>query len=252
MGEEQEWQTVNRRRRGPKQPIPDIATTKKMHRTHQSSQTTYFFTDIPDSFGAKAMLNIFQKYGNIIEVVIPVKKDKGGRRFGFARFVDVRDSRSFGMYLDTIIIGRDKISVNLSRFQRENGGQRFKQNEEEESQRQRFKQNEEEESHQNNHQHREGGNQTYAHAVRKGGVQRQSERKTQPVLSFEAHKEDMERLKKAFVGEVVQPGMSYNLQNEFHMQGYFGVKVTPLGANLALLEGQEEGEVTALMEETRD
>ncbi|MCH84931.1 DUF4283 domain protein [Trifolium medium] len=33
------------------------------------------------------------------------------------------------------------------------------------------------------------------------------------------------------------------------MQGYFGVKITPLGANLVLLEEQEEGEIKALMED---
>jgi hypothetical protein len=45
--------------------------------------------------------------------------------------------------------------------------------------------------------------------------------------------------------------MSYNIQNAFHRQGYFGVKVTPLGANLTLLEGQEEGEVQALMDDAK-
>jgi hypothetical protein len=45
--------------------------------------------------------------------------------------------------------------------------------------------------------------------------------------------------------------MSYNIQNAFHRQGYFGVKVTPLGASLTLLEGQEEGEVQALMDDAK-
>ncbi|PNX55343.1 hypothetical protein L195_g048970 [Trifolium pratense] len=44
--------------------------------------------------------------------------------------------------------------------------------------------------------------------------------------------------------------MSYNIQDEFHRQGYFGVKITPLGENLVLLEDQEEGEIKALMEDT--
>ncbi|MCI00190.1 DUF4283 domain protein, partial [Trifolium medium] len=35
-------------------------------------------------------------------------------------------------------------------------------------------------------------------------------------------------------------------------QGYFGVKVTPLGSNLTLLEGQEEGEVEALLEDAKE
>jgi hypothetical protein len=70
-------------------------------------------------------------------------------------------------------------------------------------------------------------------------------------MSFDVEKKDMEKLQKAFVGEVSQPGMSYNIQNAFHRQGYFGVKVTPLGANLVLLEGQEDGEVQALMDDAK-
>jgi hypothetical protein len=72
------------------------------------------------------------------------------------------------------------------------------------------------------------------------------------VLSYEAEKNDMMRFQKAFVGVVANPGTTYNIQNAFHMQGYFGVKITPLGSNLSLLEGQEEGEVEALMEDAKD
>jgi hypothetical protein len=62
----------------------------------------------------------------------------------------------------------------------------------------------------------------------------------------------MATYEKAFVGVAVNPGMTYNIQNAFHSQGYFGVKVTPLGSNLALLEGQEDGEVEALMADAKD
>ncbi|MCI03917.1 DUF4283 domain protein, partial [Trifolium medium] len=93
---------------------------------------------------------------------------------------------------------------------------------------------------------------TYAHAVRMGGATRQGGGQKRFVLSYEAEKEDMLRMKKAFIGVVVNPGMTYNIQNAFHTQGYFGVKVTPLGSNLTLLEGQEEGEVQALLEDAKD
>ncbi|GAU42969.1 hypothetical protein TSUD_188420 [Trifolium subterraneum] len=43
----------------------------------------------------------------------------------------------------------------------------------------------------------------------------------------------------------------HNQKNAFHIQGYFGVKVTPLGSNLTLLEEQEEGEIQALMEDAK-
>ncbi|MCI61157.1 hypothetical protein A2U01_0082414, partial [Trifolium medium] len=58
-------------------------------------------------------------------------------------------------------------------------------------------------------------------------------------------------MQKDFVGVVKKSGMSYNIQEIFHSQGYFGDKVTPLGANLVLLEGREEGEVQALLEEAK-
>lgn len=35
--------------------------------------------------------------------------------------------------------------------------------------------------------------------------------------------------------------MTYNVQQSLHEEGYFNVKETPLGANLCLLEGKEEG-----------
>ncbi|MCI49201.1 hypothetical protein A2U01_0070444, partial [Trifolium medium] len=44
------------------------------------------------------------------------------------------------------------------------------------------------------------------------------------LFSYEAENEDLVRLKKSFIGVVLQPEMSYNIQNAFHSQGYFGVK----------------------------
>jgi hypothetical protein len=39
------------------------------------------------------------------------------------------------------------------------------------------------------------------------------------VVSYEANKVDMMRLKKAYTGIVINPGMPYNIQNAFHSQG---------------------------------
>ncbi|MCI46877.1 hypothetical protein A2U01_0068118, partial [Trifolium medium] len=95
---------------------------------------------------------------------------------------------------------------------------------------------------------------TYAQAVLTGGTTTQGGGGSQKgvVVSYEAEKDDMLRLKKAFIGVVVNPGMSYNIQNVFHSQGYFGVKVTPLGSNLTLLEGQEQGEEQALLDDVKN
>jgi hypothetical protein len=45
-----------------------------------------------------------------MEVVIPAKRDKGGRRFGFARFDRVADPYKLENDLDNIIFGGEKIS----------------------------------------------------------------------------------------------------------------------------------------------
>ncbi|MCI23748.1 RNA-binding protein 25-like, partial [Trifolium medium] len=129
MGEEDDhgWTTVrgrNRQGRGVNQYRFDIATSPKFNKENINSLTTYFFTDFPERFGAKALFNAFDNYGDIMEVVIPTKRDKGGRRFGFARFDRVSEPRLFEGELDNIIIGGDKISVNLSRFQRLEGNKR--------------------------------------------------------------------------------------------------------------------------------
>ena len=71
-------------------------------------------------------------------------------------------------------------------------------------------------------------------------------------LHFTIEDQNFSRFKKAFVGKVLSPGMTYNIQNIFHAQGYFAIKVTPMGANLCLLEEQEEGELKALTEDANE
>ncbi|CAJ2670202.1 unnamed protein product [Trifolium pratense] len=79
-GDDQHWQQVqrrNRKRKSNPQVTSDIATVKQSKRQQFDNVTTYFFTDFPNSFGAKAMLDAFQYYGDIIEVVFPAKRDRG-------------------------------------------------------------------------------------------------------------------------------------------------------------------------------
>lgn len=54
-------------------------------------------------------------------------------------------------------------------------------------------------------------------------------------MDYKIKKEEMERFQKAYAGVVETIGMTYNLQEYFNMEGYFAVKVTPLGDNLCLL-----------------
>lgn len=51
------------------------------------------------------------------------------------------------------------------------------------------------------------------------------------------------RFAKAYVGQMVTAGVTYNIQDVFEMEGYFEVKVTPLGVRVCLLEEIGDGEV---------
>ncbi|PNX60582.1 hypothetical protein L195_g052003, partial [Trifolium pratense] len=237
----------------------DIATARGFNKENIKLLTTYFFTDFPDNVRAKTCFNAFLSYGDIAEVVIPAKRDKGGRRFGFARFDRVADPRKLEIDMDNILIGRVKISVNLSRFHRpegnNSGGDRNAErkgkhvNNHYVHNRPRYSSTN---GRQQSHHSRENMKDSYAYAVRSGDASRLGDRQQTIVLSYEAEKNDLLRLQKAFIGVVVHTGMTYNIQNAFHAQGYFGVKATPLGSNLILLEGQEDGEMEALMEDAKD
>jgi hypothetical protein len=123
--EEHGWQTVRGKHRANRrfnQFSPDIATARNFSKDNISTTTTFFFTNFPERYGAKAVFNAFHNIGEVMEVVIPAKRDKGGRRFGFARFDQVSDLAKLESDLDNLVFGGVKISANLSRFQRSDGG----------------------------------------------------------------------------------------------------------------------------------
>ncbi|CAJ2637810.1 unnamed protein product [Trifolium pratense] len=127
---------------------------------------------MPDNFDAKAMLNIFQKYGNIVEVVIPTKRDKGGRRFGFARFDNRPLHREGGKMNKDFNNGKYTGSHHVSR--------------------------------QSNIKQGVEGDRSYANIARHEDVGRQKEGSKKIILSFNSNQDELQRLKKMFIGETVE------------------------------------------------
>ena len=76
-------------------------------------------------------------------------------------------------------------------------------------------------------------------------------RKPNVLLNYNSKKKELARFKKAFMDIMVNPVMYYNIQTSFKIEGYFTIKVTPLGVNLYLLEECEEGEIRDLLREYR-
>lgn len=60
--------------------------------------------------------------GEVVDVYIPLKRNKSGRRFGFVRFMNNGDPEGLEKRLGNIWIGTYKLSVNISRFARNERG----------------------------------------------------------------------------------------------------------------------------------
>lgn len=68
-------------------------------------------------------------------------------------------------------------------------------------------------------------------------------------LKYSSKKEDLERLRKAYVGKVRRLGSAYNIQTHFDMEMLFAIKVSPMEGNVCLLEEMDEGFVEDLIKE---
>ncbi|XP_058732793.1 uncharacterized protein LOC131604365 [Vicia villosa] len=80
--------------------------------------STFFFTEFDEKCKAKDVYEVFMKMGEIDEVFIPSKRDKRGRRYGFARFFNVKDERLMATKLDNMFLDGRKLFVNIPRFKR--------------------------------------------------------------------------------------------------------------------------------------
>ncbi|XP_058784074.1 uncharacterized protein LOC131658840 [Vicia villosa] len=198
--------------------------------------SSFYVSSFSDRCKAIDIFKLFGCVGEVVEVVIPPRRNKFGRRFGFARFKEVVDERMVAMRLDNILIDGVKIHANQPRFQI-NGRK--------ESVLVDQKQIKEVNSSVENRWVEKS--KTFADVVQGG---RKKEEPNSKELSFEyaSGAELKNRWKKAYVGEVLFPGESYNIQTHLEIEGFFSVKVFPMGANLCILEEMEEGFIKELLE----
>ncbi|GLU08628.1 hypothetical protein SLE2022_255300 [Rubroshorea leprosula] len=88
--------------------------------------TAFFFYNFPETAQEADLWRAFQRYGRVIDVYVPEKRDKWGKRFGFVRMMGVRDVSQMVRRLNQIWIGLYKLRVRVAedRVQRTSGTQR--------------------------------------------------------------------------------------------------------------------------------
>ncbi|GKV51081.1 hypothetical protein SLEP1_g57759 [Rubroshorea leprosula] len=79
--------------------------------------TTFFFYNFPEELEAKFLWNSFQMYGKVVDVYLPRKRDKRGKRFGFVRMIGVNNEMQMERRLNGIWIGSYKIRVKIANDQ---------------------------------------------------------------------------------------------------------------------------------------
>nr|GEU34293.1 RNA-directed DNA polymerase, eukaryota [Tanacetum cinerariifolium] len=86
---------------------------------HTSSiSKSVYVTNFPETCSARDLWKVCSDYGTVVDVFIPFKKSKAGKRFAFVRYDKVNDLDHLVENLCTIWIGRFHIHANVARFHR--------------------------------------------------------------------------------------------------------------------------------------
>ncbi|XP_058732712.1 uncharacterized protein LOC131604256 [Vicia villosa] len=231
----------------------DIAREGKRMDKQKASSSSFFVTEFGDRWKARDLFFEFKNLGEIEEVVIPPRKDKFGRRFGFVCFLNVKDEELLATKLDNIVLDDRKIFANLPRFSRSNlaktsgveaktraptqtplkgyGGDRFG----------------------GNKYGKFDKNRSYAKVTQniRGCSNDTGDNLMKKIVSFQPGYDVLSQYKNAYTGWIKEAGKMADLKSLFLEEGIFTIRITRLGPNLCILEDLVEGEVELFMEEKK-
>lgn len=207
--------------------------------------TTFFITEFGEAWKVRDLLVELKDLGEIVEVVIPNKRNRRGRRYGFARFGNVVDEKLLAIKLDNVILEGRIMHANLPRFQRaakvrhNNIGV-------------------------NNIAVKGVGAQGVKHnswvdsrsfveviANRRHVCYENGEHSSTKTLQMHAEEDGIIRYKRAFTGVLRDTNVESKIKKIFIQEGIFTIRVTMLGPNLCLLEDLIIGEVKIFIVEGR-
>ncbi|GKV19346.1 hypothetical protein SLEP1_g29624 [Rubroshorea leprosula] len=87
----------------------------------QGQVESFFFYNFPEDWDAKALWYQFQNYGKVVDVFIPSKRDRRGKRFGFVRMLGEQDVKQLEERLNRIWIGSYKLRARVASVRRQRG-----------------------------------------------------------------------------------------------------------------------------------
>ncbi|GKV35119.1 hypothetical protein SLEP1_g43433 [Rubroshorea leprosula] len=71
-----------------------------------------------EDWGYEQLWKTFMKYGRVYAIYSPIRRNKEGNRFGFVRFLDVKNEKKLERQLDQIWVENRKLRVKSPRFKK--------------------------------------------------------------------------------------------------------------------------------------
>jgi hypothetical protein len=218
------------------------------YRNNIDRTTSYFITNFPPEITASDLWKLFSRYWRVGEVYIPDKLDKAGKRFGFARFEDVKDRQLLLKKIEDTWIGTYKIRANLPKFSRGEGDVKTN------SRRPEFAGPRGEQRQGTGKSFKEvvlGGNKSNPNN-QKGWVVKNNDKGKKKlteaelkagIMAIDAEPQILKKLEGSYVGTLQQIADVDCIQTTLWMEGFQHITATHMGMNLILLNSSVEGEI---------
>ncbi|XP_058759365.1 uncharacterized protein LOC131632637 [Vicia villosa] len=223
----------------------DIAKEGRRRVNGKDVISSFFVMEFGVRWRARDLLMEFKELGDIEEVVIPPKKDKFGRRYGFVRFLNVKDEELLATKLNNVVLEGRKIFANLPRFSR---GKEVKVK--------AIKKNQVvvKKDSKTNSSNWYGGRvmgRTYADVTQRRSGDINAEKQVLRTVIYQPNQENHIQYSKAYTGRIKEPEKMVDFKRLFHEEGIFNIRVTSLGPNICLLEDLVGGDVETFTEERK-
>nr|GEY57787.1 reverse transcriptase zinc-binding domain-containing protein [Tanacetum cinerariifolium] len=85
-------------------------------RSVENVSFSFFITNFPNTLDAKTLWTWCMMHGKVMDVYIANKLSKFGKRFGFIRFMRIKDENEFARKLSQQWIGSHHLYVSIARF----------------------------------------------------------------------------------------------------------------------------------------
>ncbi|GKA80643.1 RNA-directed DNA polymerase, eukaryota, reverse transcriptase zinc-binding domain protein [Tanacetum coccineum] len=109
------WTWIFRNNKNPNLKKIDNPYNKDLERI----ATSFYVSNFPELLDAKGLWNACMTYEKLVDVFIANKCSKGGKRFGFIRFLGIKDANEFVRSILNIWIGNFHLYVAIALFQRD-------------------------------------------------------------------------------------------------------------------------------------